>query len=254
MMDLNNILKYCRPSVCEEDFVAENMQRHMPTNCYCSIESHSKPVEQGGLKDFLDKNGFAIVWGLYDEDLLKEEPPKNLSGIINYNKNSEEFFHTENEMQVPGSLARYHYPRYRSAHTKIRIKLEQLLQEKLYNTYFYDRFYFEGQELTPHTDRDACEISFTFQISNNRDRVWPLWFRTPDGKDRFVCLPNGGGIIYKGCEILHWRNPLESKYNKYQKLFRKLMRKPDDTYHHQVFFHYVRANGSRVHCINDSHL
>lgn len=252
MMDVDNILKYCRPPVCEEDFVPENMQRHNITNCYCSVIDHSKSIEKGAVKDFFDKYGFAIVYGIYDENLLKEEPPEDKRGMIKYHRNSHDFIHYEDELQVPGSLARYHYPNYRSAHTEIRLKLEHLLCEKLYNTYFYDRFYFEGQELTPHKDRDACEISFTFQISNNRDRVWPIWFRTPDGKERFVCLPDGGGIIYKGCEILHWRNPLESKYNKYQKFLRKVLKKPDDTYHHQAFFHYVRANGPRVHCVNDT--
>jgi hypothetical protein len=251
MMDLDNVLKYCRGPACDQDVVTQ-MQKHNQIGCYCSIPDGTKlNANNGAVKEFFDKYGFAIIWGLYDEELLKEEPPKDLKGMVHYHQNSSDSYHTEDEYQVPGSLARYHYPKYRSAHTNIKFKLEKILGEKLYNTYFYDRFYFEGQELTPHTDRDACEISFTFQIGNNRDRVWPLWFRTPDGEDKFVCLPDGGGIIYKGCEILHWRNPLESKYNKYQKFARKLLRKPDDTYHHQVFFHYVRANGPRVHCAND---
>ena len=47
--------------------------------------------------------------------------------------------------------------------------------------------------------------------------------------------------------IEHWRNKLESRYNKYQRYFRKLTKKGDDTYHHQIFFHYVSAQGENVH-------
>lgn len=249
MMDINNILYYCREPVCDEDVVTP-MIMHNDYRCYCSVENMYN-IEDGSAKEFFDKYGFLIIWGLYDEQLLKEDPPKE-RGLFNYDKKSDNFVYMENELQVPGSIARYNYPKYRQAHTDIRIKLENIIHEKLYNTYFYDRFYFEGQELEKHVDRHACEISFTFQISNNRDRVWPIWFETPTGEQKFVCLPDGGGILYKGCEIPHWRLPLESKYNKYQKFLRKILKKPDDTYHHQVFFHYVKANGSRVHCVNDS--
>ena len=58
------------------------------------------------------------------------------------------------------------------------------------------------------------------------------------GDERFVNMKNGDAVIYKGCEREHWRYPLESKYNRLQRVFKK-----DDTYHHQIFFHYVNANG-----------
>ena len=58
------------------------------------------------------------------------------------------------------------------------------------------------------------------------------------GDERFVNMKNGDAVIYKGCEREHWRYPLESKYNKIERMFKK-----DDTYHHQIFFHYVNANG-----------
>ena len=63
-------------------------------------------------------------------------------------------------------------PQYRSIHSGIRLKLEKELGRKLYNTYYYDRFYFPGQELTKHTDRDACEISVTVNVSTNLKQPW----------------------------------------------------------------------------------
>ena len=57
--------------------------------------------------------------------------------------------------------------RYRTIHSGVRRKLEKVLGRKLYNTYYYDRYYFPGQELTKHADRDACEISVSIHISTN---------------------------------------------------------------------------------------
>jgi uncharacterized LabA/DUF88 family protein len=62
-------------------------------------------------------------------------------------------------MQVNGSLAVYSHPQYRSIHSGIRMKLEEVIGRKLYNTYYYDRWYFDSQQLKKHIDRDACEIS-----------------------------------------------------------------------------------------------
>jgi hypothetical protein len=81
-------------------------------------------------------------------------------------------------------------------------------------------------------------VSVTLQISTNRKEPWPIWFETPNSNESFVNMKNGDAVIYKGCEREHWRYPLESKYNRIQRVFKK-----DDTYHHQIFFHYVNANG-----------
>ena len=56
------------------------------------------------------------------------------------------------------------------------MKLEEAIGRKLYNTYYYDRFYYPGQELTRHADRDACEISVSVHVSTNlegKDADWP---------------------------------------------------------------------------------
>ena len=94
----------------------------------------------------------------------------------------------------------------------------------MYNTYYYDRFYNPGQELTKHADRDVCEISVTVHVSTNlegEDADWPIWVKTPDtytdetkasvlvpGENRAVILQPGDGMIYKGCERPHWRDAM----------------------------------------------
>ena len=151
--------------------------------------------------EFFDRNGYIVIKNLCDPKELFHPVPE-LRGQLNYrSKNLDDFEHIEVEGQVEGSVARYWHPQYRKTHTKIRLILEQAIGRKLYNTYYYDRFYFPGQELTIHADRPACEISVTVHASTNLEENWPIWIKTPDvftdpskmklvskGENRFINL------------------------------------------------------------------
>ena len=43
-----------------------------------------------------------------------------------------------------------------------------------------------------------------------------------------IIIEKGDGVIYKGCDIEHWR---------------PIFVQPDGSWHHQVFLHYVDLNG-----------
>ena len=219
------------------------MEMNNATGLYCS----SLPVGGSsfeGTKAYFDKYGYIYVKNLYDTKELFDEVPKE-RGQITYYGSMNRYEHIPEEQQVNGSLARYSHPKYKYPHSQIRLKLEKILGEQLYNTYYYDRFYFPGQELTRHTDRDACEISVTVHISSNSKVSWPIWMKSPEGEERYVEMNPGDGVIYKGCDIEHWREPFNPYRNSLEKFFKK------DYYYHQIFFHYVKANGNRVHCAND---
>lgn len=208
-----------------------------------------------------EKDGYLVVKNLWDpKELIRPVPEER--GQINYwGKRLDQFNFTPLEGQVEGSLAVYTHPQYRHIHTGIRLKLEKIIGRQLYNTYYYDRFYFAGQALTIHADRDACEISVSVHISTNLEECWPLWIKTPDtyngdktevferGEPRSVCLNPGDGMIYKGCERPHWREPLPSRH--VGDYFIRKLGQEDDTFYHQIFFHYVLADGQRAHCAND---
>ena len=214
-----------------------------------------------------DKNGYLKVENLWDPVELYHPVP-DIKGQLNYwDKNPEHYNHVECEGQVEGSLARYWHPQYRSIHTGVRKKIEEIIGRKLYNTYYYDRYYFPGQALSKHTDRDACEISVSIHISTNLPdtlKDWPLQFKSPDtytdtqksailvpGEVRQVVLNPGDGAIYKGCERPHWRDPMPGtpKHMKTKKLFSKEPK--EEQYYHQIFFHYVLQDGIRAHCAWD---
>lgn len=203
-----------------------------------------------------DKNGYLFVPGLISDPEnyycvpLLDPSGKKLTGQLNY-ANNKRFEYLPNESQVNGSLARYNAPMYRHLHYLVRKKIEPILGIDLLPTYFFDRFYYPGQQLHRHIDRTSCEVSVTLQISTNVREPWPIWFERPDESESYVVMNNGDAAVYKGCEREHWRDPLESRYNKLQRTWRKIIRKDDDTYHHQIFLHYVNAQGPYVHFAND---
>lgn len=219
------------------------------------------------LNEELEKKGFLAIKNLCNPKDLYFNPydlPKKYGKMAYWGSRENEYNYEEEEDQVDGSVARYWYPGYRELHSKIRMRIEKEIGKKLYNTYYYDRFYSEGQELSRHIDRNSCEISVSVHISSNLEKPWPLWFKTPDkyadeekssvleyGKEIPIVLNPGDGVIYKGCEIPHWRNifPI-NKENKFISFFSKKPRNCD-LYYHQIFFHYVLQDGQRAHCAWD---
>ena len=212
-----------------------------------------------------EKDGYLVVKDLWDPEELYHPVP-DMKGMVNYwGKNTDQFNYDPLENQVEGSFSRYWHPQYRTIHSSIRLKLEKIINRKLYNTYYYDRYYFPGLELTKHCDRAACEISVTVHISTNLPddmKDWPVKIKTPDtyvdkkksnvlvpGEERSVILNPGHGMIYKGCERPHWRDPMPiPRVRKRDKLLR---RKLPEYYYHQIFFHYVLQDGERAHCAWD---
>ena len=213
-----------------------------------------------------EKDGYLVIKDLWDpEELYHPLPPEK--GLLNYyDRNPDHFNYQEVEGQVDGCLSRYWHPQYRTIHSGVRKKLEKEIGRKLYNTYYYDRYYSPGQELTKHADREACEISVSIHISTNLPKPecdWPFKIKTPDtyidksksavlvpGEVRSLVLNPGDGLIYKGCERPHWRDILSTP--RVRKRDKWLKRPQPEYYYHQIFFHYVLADGRRSHHAWDS--
>jgi len=201
-----------------------------------------------------DKNGYLLVENLVDiQELICEVP--NERGNLKYFGSLEKYIFEFDKGQVAGSFERWDYPPYEKFHYIIKKKLESIIGEDLYPTYYYDRFYFPGQKLDLHLDRPACEISVTMHIRTNLKDPWPFCIKGCDtynenktqvldsGQLFSAILKPGDVLIYKGCERPHWREPMPGvKRNKVRKLIGK-----EELFYHQIFFHYVLANGNRAH-------
>ena len=105
-------------------------------------------------------------------------------------------------------------------------------------TYSYTRLYEKGNILHRHKDRPSCEISTTLNLGGDS---WPIYL-DPTGASNViderkniikpgapkgvrVDLKVGDMLIYSGCELEHWREPLQGKVCS------------------QVFLHYNHVNG-----------
>ena len=201
-----------------------------------------------------EKNGYFVIKGLCDPKKLYHDLPKERGTLKWFGKKLSNYQNYGVETQVEGSLSRYLHPQYSKIHNDIRLILEKFIKRKLYNTYYYDRFYFPGQELKRHLDRPACEISVSVHVSSNIKQDWAFYIKTPDGykdsskkevsyygKEVSIVLKPGDGVVYKGCERPHWRNKmpgfLDTQLHK---------SKLEELYYHQIFFHYVLQDGYRT--------
>jgi hypothetical protein len=128
-------------------------------------------------------------------------------------------------------------------------KVEELVGLELYPTYTYARMYNPGAILEPHKDRPACEVSLTCTLGFEGE-AQALFFcadkkpteELPAGeltneevqKERLAGNPTkiilsnpGDAALYKGCEMIHWRDVVKNTRNLAQ-----------------VFLHYVAKNGA----------
>lgn len=137
------------------------------------------------------------------------------------------FIHTEKECeQIPGTHSVYADTLMETLLIHCQPKLENLTGLKLYPTYSYYRVYKPGDVLEKHTDRRECEISATIclgfdYITDDPEYHWDLYING-------VAIEQepGDAVIYRGCEVEHWREPFQAQEN---------------SWHSQVFLHYVDA-------------
>jgi len=107
--------------------------------------------------------------------------------------------------------------------------IEKAVGLQLCPTYTYYRVYRPGMKLDKHRDRPSCEISSTICLGYNylqksSDYRWGMYVEpnTLTGQNP------GDAIVYRGCEIDHWRDRFDAGIGSYQV---------------QAFFHYINING-----------
>jgi len=191
-----------------------------------------------------DEHGFLVVKNLVDPTLFNNPVPDK-RGQYNYHFYKEEPDYNELEGQVPVSTSRYNFPKYRYTYNQVRLDLEKIIGKELNNSYYFDRFYYYGSELTKHKDRHSCEISVTIHIDTNIKKDWPIKVESYNGQVYSINLHPGDAVVYKGCELLHWRDPMPSRHNKIERVSRRIMGKEDDSFYHQIFCHFVLSDGLR---------
>lgn len=90
-------------------------------------------------------------------------------------------------------------------HLQLAAFTSRLAGEELKPTYCYTSAYQAGAALAAHADRKQCELTMSLLIEQAADAPpWPLWFEAPGGR-RSVTLAPGDAVLFRGCELPHWR-------------------------------------------------
>ena len=113
-----------------------------------------------------------------------------------------EYFGIWNDEQIPETYSHYSDIVMETLLQKVKPIMEKESGLNLIETYSYARIYKKGDELIRHKDRYSCEISTTMNLGGDD---WPI-FLEPDIK---VDLKPGDRLMYRGCDLEHWREPFE---------------------------------------------
>jgi len=183
------------------------------------------------VKNLIDKNMAKFLYEYVKVEANKLRLLEEEYGPECYDHNYVGIF---NDVQAPGSFARYGDPTFDTLLELVRHKFEEAINIPLVSTYSYHRLYLTNSDLKRHKDRASCEISATLCLGHNISNVdkkvypnynWPMYVKMPDGKELPISLEPGDAIMYRGCEVEHWREPFMGLN------------------HAQVFLHYNEKEG-----------
>lgn len=146
-----------------------------------------------------DQKGYSIVRGFLD--------PISVATVSRYM----EYRAKQNNGKRQDPVSQYSFYADPLAETILynsKADIEDVCEKQLDPTYSYSRVYVKGDELKRHVDRPSCEISVTVNVAITADTPWPIWCQYKDNDPVECLLAPGDAVVYKGCEVYHWREPL----------------------------------------------
>lgn len=175
------------------------------------------------MQNFFNNNGFLVVKEfinqntanlLYNYCLMttKVTDFKMMYDKESYSADYDGHFGDE---QVPLSFCKYGDIMMDTLLDSCYSKIGEFVGESLIPTYSYWRLYFSGADLKRHVDRESCDYSFTLHLGHNisnledKDYNWEFYLKDKLGTTHEVKLSPGDILIYKGCEVEHWRDSFQ---------------------------------------------
>ena len=113
--------------------------------------------------------------------------------------------------QIPNTYCAYGNIAMETLMLKCQPEMEKATGLKLYPAYTYARIYKKGDELKRHKDRFSCEISTTMNLGGDN---WDIYLEPSGKRDQKgikVSLEAGDMLVYRGCELEHWRKKFKGK-------------------------------------------
>ena len=161
------------------------------------------------------KNKYHVIKSVISKDLAKVSYnylliKRNAIAYMRENNYLAPFdnnFGTWDDEQVPNTFSIYGDPLMETLLLYIKPKMIKATGLNLYQTYSYARTYKPGDILKKHKDRPSCEISTTLFLGGDK---WPIYLNNGK-KDIKINLKEGDMLIYKGCDLEHWREPFNGE-------------------------------------------
>ena len=182
-------------------------------------------------REQFEKEGYVILKNFMDPTPwqcdLPVSPEKGKISV--YHKGS--LVNRRFDKSVPKCSGSRQHPKYKGLIPHIQEKLQNITGLRLYRTYHMERFYYNNMGINPHTDNNACEISLSWCI--NKDSISTSDFLILKDKElRKIQTEIGDAVLYKGRELKHGRDKLIGN---------------SDSFIHQLFVHFVNADGPCLH-------
>lgn len=168
------------------------------------------------VKNFIDEQTIAVVSQYFENKIRRGEWEEKIDGG-----------------DLISRFAYYADPLIEVLLQASKAAVEDATGKELLPTYSYSRIYQPGEKLSPHVDRPSCEISVTVNVAT-KGEFSPIYTQYEQNDPEKHVLNPGDAVVYMGCDVMHWRQPLkEGQLNV------------------QFMLHYVDKNGPYVEYAKD---
>jgi hypothetical protein len=172
------------------------------------IDPEKTDERLAGMDDLVRRAGLHFVEHRYCELPLILHPAHIRALSCYYTRLIEAGQWTLGDPQVRFRFGQHNEAVSRYFHHQLTDLISRVAGEPVKPSYSYVSAYREGAILRAHVDRKQCEFTLSLALEDNLQSdstSWPLWFQSDRGK---VALNQAAGdaVLFRGCELPHWRD------------------------------------------------
>lgn len=163
-----------------------------------------------------EKESYAVIRKVIGPELIENiriafETLRQIMYMQNNLPFSEETKYLFNDMEIQKGFCYYGGLFTESLLIQLQPLIENAVGCKVYPTFSYARFCYNGAELKKHTDRSSGEFVVSLNINKKNNINWPIYFKDKNNQEIGFELDPGDLIVYKGHELEHWREPYQGE-------------------------------------------